>query len=84
MSDAVAGIVADRLRGLVERVERLHEERKALSEDIRDIFAEAKSAGFDVKAMKLVIARRRVDSAAIEELDTLVELYTRALAGASA
>ena len=54
----VGGIAADRLRSLVERIERLEEEKKALSGDIRDIFAEAKSAGFDTKIMKAVIKLR--------------------------
>ncbi|HET6236450.1 MAG TPA: GapR family DNA-binding domain-containing protein, partial [Acetobacteraceae bacterium] len=49
------GIAADRLRSLVERIERLEEERKALGSDIRDIYAEAKSAGFDVKVLRQLI-----------------------------
>ncbi len=82
MSAAVGGISTERLTSLVQRVERLHAERKVLGDDIRDIFAEAKSAGFDPKALKVVIARRRMEEADKNELDTLVELYTRALAGA--
>ncbi len=82
MSAAVGGISTERLTSLVQRVERLHAERKVLGDDIRDIFAEAKFAGFDPKALKVVIARRRMEEADKNELDTLVELYTRALAGA--
>lgn len=48
----IGGLAVDRLRSLIERIERLEEEQKALSSDIRDIFAEAKSAGFDVKIMR--------------------------------
>ena len=58
----VGGIAADRLRSLVERIERLEEEKKALSSDIRDIFAEAKSAGFDVKIMRAVIKLRKMNA----------------------
>ncbi|KXV69888.1 hypothetical protein AD952_14045, partial [Acetobacter cerevisiae] len=47
----VGGIAADRLRSIIERVERLEEERKALAEDIKDVFTEAKSAGFDVRTV---------------------------------
>lgn len=73
------GIAADRLRSIVERVERLEEEKKALSEDIKDIFAEAKSAGFDVKVIRQVIRLRRQEPAEIEEQETLLDLYRRAL-----
>jgi uncharacterized protein (UPF0335 family) len=75
----VGGIAADRLRSIVERVERLEEEKKALSSDIKDIFAEAKSAGFDVKVLRAVIKLRKLDDAALQEQDTLIDLYRRAL-----
>lgn len=55
----VGGIAADRLRSLIERIERLEEEKKAISSDIRDIFAEAKGAGFDVKIMRAIIKLRK-------------------------
>lgn len=59
MSDTeVGGLAVDRLRSLIERIERLEEEQKALSSDIRDIFAEAKGAGFDVKIMRTIIKLR--------------------------
>ncbi len=76
---AVGGVAADRLRSLVERIERLMEERKSIGGDIRDIFSEAKSAGFDVKVLRQVIAIRRRDVAEIEELETLLDVYRRAL-----
>lgn len=76
---AVGGIAADRLRSIVERVERLHEERKALGDDIKDIYSEAKSAGFEVKAIKILLRVRAQDPAAAEEIDALVEVYKRAL-----
>lgn len=75
----VGGIAADRLRSIVERVERLEEEKKALSSDIKDIFQEAKSAGFDVKILRQVIRLRKMDQAALQEADTLLDLYRRAL-----
>jgi uncharacterized protein (UPF0335 family) len=72
-------ISADRLRSLIERIERLQEERKALSSDIKDIFAEAKSAGFDVKVMRQLIRLRKLDPAEVEEQETLLDVYRRAL-----
>ena len=79
--DAVStgGIAADRLRSIIERVERLEEERKALSSDIKDIFAEAKSAGFDVKVIRQIIRIRKQEPADVEEQETLLDIYRRAL-----
>jgi uncharacterized protein (UPF0335 family) len=73
------GIAADRLRSLVERIERLEEERKALGSDIKDIYAEAKSAGFDVKVLRQLISIRRKEAAEVEEQETLLDVYRRAL-----
>lgn len=75
----VGGIAADRLRSIIERVERLEEERKALGDDIKDVFAEAKSAGFDVKVIRQVIRIRKQEPADVEEMETLMDLYRRAL-----
>ncbi len=75
----IGGIAADRLRSIVERIERLEEERKALADDIKDIFAEAKSAGFDVKVLRQVLRLRKQEPAEIEEQETLLDLYKRAL-----
>jgi uncharacterized protein (UPF0335 family) len=77
--DQTYGIAADRLRSLVERIERLEEERKALAGDIKDIYAEAKSAGFDVKVLRQIIRLRRQDQAEVEEQESLLDLYKRAL-----
>ncbi|MFT9016444.1 MAG: DUF2312 domain-containing protein [Acetobacter sp.] len=76
---AVGGISADRLRSIVERVERLEEERKNLSSDIKDIFSEAKSAGFDVKIIRQLIRIRKQDPSEVEEQETLLNVYRRAL-----
>ena len=73
------GIAADRLRSLVERIERLEEERKALGSDIKDIYAEAKSAGFDVKVLRQLIRIRKQEAAEVEEQETLLDVNRRAL-----
>jgi uncharacterized protein (UPF0335 family) len=77
--DKSYGIAADRLRSLVERIERLEEERRALAGDIKDIYGEAKSAGFDVKVLRQIIRLRRQDQAEVEEQESLLDLYKRAL-----
>jgi uncharacterized protein (UPF0335 family) len=75
----VGGIAADRLKSLIERIERLEEEKKAIAADIRDIFAEAKGTGFDTKVMRQVLKLRRMEAADREEQETLLDLYLRAL-----
>ena len=75
----VGGIAVDRLRSLIERIERLEEERKALGNDIKDIYGEAKSAGFDVKVLRQIIRLRKQEPAEIEEQETLLDVYRRAL-----
>lgn len=76
---APGGIAADRLRSIVERIERLDEERKSLAGDIKDIYAEAKSAGFDCPAIRALIRERRKEPAEVEEQQTLLDIYRRAL-----
>ena len=73
------GIASARLRSLVDRIERLEEERKALGSDIKDIYAEAKSAGFDVKVLRQLIALRRKEPAEAEEQATMLDVYKVAL-----
>ncbi len=75
----VGGIAVERLRSLIERIERLEEERKALGNDIKDIYGEAKSAGFDVKVLRQIIRLRKQEPAEIEEQETLLDVYRRAL-----
>ena len=75
----VGGIAADRLRSLIERIERLEEEKKALSGDIRDVFAEAKSAGFDVKIMRAILKLRKMSAADRDEQEFLLDTYRKAL-----
>ena len=73
------GIAAYRLRSIIERIERLEEERKALGSDIKDIYSEAKSAGFDVKIIRQLIRIRKQEPAEVEEQETLLDIYRRAL-----
>ena len=75
----VGGIAADRLRSLIERIEHLEEEKKGIQGDIRDIFAEAKSAGFDVKAMRAVLKLRKMNAMDRDEQEALVEIYRKVL-----
>ncbi len=75
----VGGIAADRLRSFIERIERLEEEKAALAADIREVFAEAKSNGFDAKIMRQVVRLRKMESADREEQELLLDLYKRAL-----
>lgn len=75
----VGGIAVDRLRSLIERVERLEEEKKALSSDITDIFAEAKSAGFDTKIMRAVIKLRSMSAVDRDSQEFLLDTYKKAL-----
>lgn len=72
-------VAADQLRLLIERIERLHEERKALGDDIRDVFAEAKATGFDPKIMKQVIKLRAMETHTRQEQDAILETYRQAL-----
>lgn len=72
-------VSAERLRSLVERIERLESERTALGSDIKDIYAESKSAGFDVKVMRQLIRIRKQEPADVEEQETLLDVYRRAL-----
>lgn len=69
----------EQIKSFVERIERLNEERKSLSSDVSDIYKEAKSAGYDTKALKVVIQRRAKDADDLSELDQLVEVYEGAL-----
>ncbi|EJW11268.1 hypothetical protein A33M_3346 [Rhodovulum sp. PH10] len=70
---------SDQLHGFVERIERLTEEKKALGEDIRDVYLEAKAAGFDTKALREIIKRRTWDRDVLAEHDAIVETYMHAL-----
>lgn len=75
----VGGIAVDRLRSLIERIERLEEEKAAIASDVRDIFAEAKSAGFDIKIMRTILKLRKMNAADRDEQEFLLETYRKAL-----
>ena len=75
----MANISDDRLRLLIERVERLEEEKKGISDDIKDVFAEAKAVGYDTKIMKLVIKIRKQSRDDRAEQEALLETYLAAL-----
>jgi uncharacterized protein (UPF0335 family) len=70
---------ADQLRSFVERIERLEEEKATIGQDIKDVYAEAKGTGFDVKVMRKLIALRKKDKATRDEESAVLELYMQAL-----
>ena len=69
----------DRLRLLIERVERLEEEKKGIADDIRDVYAEAKGQGYDSKTMRAIVRLRKMEKDARDEMDALLETYRTAL-----
>lgn len=78
---AKSGFAKEQLKSFINRVERLEEERKALSADITEVYAEAKGTGFDTKIMRRVVAMRRLDKADYQEQAAMFELYWGALEG---
>jgi uncharacterized protein (UPF0335 family) len=73
------GIAKERLRSFVERIERLEEEKAALAGDLREVYAEAKSAGFDTKIMRQIVRLRKLDNAERQEQEALLDLYKQAV-----
>lgn len=78
-NSSVNSETAKRLLSIIERIERLEEERKALAEDVKDIYREAKSSGYDTPTIRLIIKRRAEDEAKREEREALLETYLAAL-----
>ena len=76
------GIAGDQLRAIVERIERIEEEIKGLNEDKKEIYAEAKGNGFDVKILREVIRLRKQDQKERDEKETLLEVYLKAIESA--
>jgi len=72
-------IAADELRLLIERIERLEEEKKAMADDIRDVYAEAKARGYDAKAMRAVVRLRKMETNARQEAEAILDTYKAAL-----
>lgn len=75
----VGGVAGKRLKSFIERIERLEEEKAALAEDIKEVFAEAKGTGFDVKTMRKLIRLRKMDAEKRREEDELLSLYKAAI-----
>jgi uncharacterized protein (UPF0335 family) len=78
MSDVV-GVAGDRLRSFIERIERLEEEKLTLSEDIKEIYSEAKGTGFDIKIMRQIIRLRKMEAGDRNEMEEILDVYKRAL-----
>lgn len=74
-----AGFAADHLRSFIERIERLEEEKAALTADIREVYSEAKGTGFDTKIMRQIIRLRKLDKAVYQEQEALLDLYKEAM-----
>jgi uncharacterized protein (UPF0335 family) len=75
----VGGIAGERLKSLIERIERLEDEKRALGEDIKEVYAEAKGTGFEPKIMRQIIKIRRMDKDEHDEQESLLDVYKRAL-----
>lgn len=77
--ESVQAVAAGQLRAFIERIEKLAEEKQSIADDIKDVFAEAKGTGFDVKALREIIKLRRQDMAERQEHEAIVDLYKAAL-----
>lgn len=78
-AENVGGVSAGQLKSVIERIERLEEEKAALAGDIRDIFAEAKANGFDTKVLRQVLKIRKMEKAEREEQEAVLDVYLQAL-----
>lgn len=78
MSD-IGGVAGDQLRTIVERVERLEEEKQAIADDIKEVYSEAKANGFDTKILRKVVSLRKVEAAERQEQEAILDLYMAAL-----
>ena len=76
---AKSGFAKEHLRSFIERIERLEEEKKALADDIKEVYSEAKGTGFDTKVMRQVIRLRKMESADRQEQEAMLDLYLSAL-----
>ena len=75
----VGGVAGDRLRTIIERIERLEDEKKALSDDIREVYSESKGAGFDIKIIRQIVRLRKMDASDRSEMEQVLDVYKRAL-----
>ncbi len=83
MTDEIAEtsqtVAAGQLRAFIERIERLEEDKSSITDDIRDVYAEAKGTGFDTKAIRTIVRLRKKDKAERDEEETILDLYKAAL-----
>ena len=79
MNESAAAVDTGHLRAFVERLEKLEEEKRAIADDIKEVYAEAKGTGFDVKALRKIISMRRQDRDKRREEEAMLELYLSAL-----
>jgi uncharacterized protein (UPF0335 family) len=79
VSSATTSIARDQLRSIVERIERLEEEKKTIADDIKEVYAEAKGNGFDVKTLRQVVRLRKQDREERAEQEAMLDLYLHAL-----
>lgn len=78
-SDSTGTVAADRLRNFIDRIERLEEEKAAIANDIKEVYAEAKGEGYDVKTLRTVVRIRKMDRADRQESEAILDLYLTAL-----
>jgi len=76
---SMPNIAGDQLRSFIERVEKLEEDKAALAQDVREVFAEAKGSGFDVKTMRYIVKLRKMDASDRDEAEYLLDTYKRAM-----
>lgn len=74
-----SGVAADHLKQLIERIERLEEDKQAVMEDIKEVYAEAKGEGFDTKVMRQIVRLRKMNHADRQEMEAILQLYLEAL-----
>lgn len=75
----IGGIAAEALRQFIERIERLEEEKKGIADDIKDVYGEAKSTGYDVKTIRAIVRLRKMENHVRQEAEALLETYKAAL-----
>lgn len=78
-SEASHSFAKGQLKAIIERIEKCEEEKKTISDDIKDIYAEAKGSGFDVKALRTIVRMRKQDAGERQESETILETYMQAL-----
>jgi len=79
MADDSSGVTGERLRAFIERIERLEDEKQGIASDIKDVYAEAKAAGFDAKIMRQLVRLRKMEAHERKEQEELLDLYKTAI-----